>query len=195
MARQPLIVGLGGTTRPHSTSERALRHALDRVAALGFATALFGSPRMPREAYDPTRPERSAEALALVDALRDCDGLIIATPSYHGGVSGLVKNAIDFTEDLREDERAYLQGRAVGCIVCADGPQAMGSTLASLRAIVHALRGWPTPYGATLQASARPFGDADGAGADPLAIQACERVGEEVAGFARMLRASGGASG
>ncbi len=195
MASQPLIVGLGGTTRPHSTSERALRHVLDRAAGFGFATQLFGSPHLPREPYDPTRPERSVEARALVDALRRCDGLVIATPAYHGGISGLVKNAIDFTEDLREDERVYLQGRAVGCVVCADGPQAMGSTLASLRAVVHALRGWPTPYAATIQASTRPFGDVDGTGADPLAIQACERVGEEVAGFARMVRAHGGAFG
>lgn len=191
MASQPLIVGLGGTTRPDSTSERALRHALDRVAALGFATQIFGSPQLPREPYDPTRAERSVEAREMVQALRRCDGLIIATPAYHGGISGLVKNAIDFTEDLREDDRVYLQGRAVGCIVCADGPQAMGSTLASLRAVVHSLRGWPTPYGATLHASTRPFGDAAGAGADPLAIQACERVGEEVAAFARMASAGG----
>ena len=62
--------------------------------------------------------------------LRRADGLIVATPAYHGGVSGLVKNALDFTEDLRGDERVYLSGRAVGCIVCADGAQAMGSTLA-----------------------------------------------------------------
>ena len=55
-------------------------------------------------------------------------GVVIATPSYHGGISGLVKNAIDFVEDMRDDERPYLDGRAVGCIVVADGPQAIGAT-------------------------------------------------------------------
>ena len=95
-----------------------------------------------------------------------------------------MKNALDFTEDLRGDARAYLAGRAVGCIVCADGAQAMGSTLAAMRAIVHALRGWPTPFGATLNASSRPFG-APGQAADPAAVQACELVADEVVQFAR----------
>jgi FMN reductase len=142
---------------------------------------------LPTEIYDPTQLQRSAQATALVAALRLADGVIIATPAYHGGLSGLVKNALDFTEDLRNDARVYLEGRAVGCIVCAEGAQAMGSTLASVRAIVHALRGWPTPYGATLNSTHKPFGSADQA-ADAAAIQACHTVAEQVVDFARMRR-------
>ncbi len=187
MRTVPFIVGLGGTTRPGSTSERALQAALARAAAQGCETLLLGGAQMPTEIFDPTRPERSASALLLVDALRRADGLIIATPSYHGGISGLVKNALDFTEDLRLDDRVYLAGRAVGCIVCADGAQAMGSTLASLRAIVHALRGWPTPFGAAINASTKPFG-APGQAADPAALQACALVADEVVQFAKWVR-------
>ena len=98
-----------------------------------------------------------------------------------------MKNAIDFTEDMRDDALPYFEGRAVGCIVCADGAQAMGSTLASLRAIVHSLRGWPTPYAATLNSREKPFG-VDGQAADPVAIEACRRVGTQVVEFARMAR-------
>lgn len=186
MTVTPLIVGLGGTTRPGSTSERALTVALAHARTLGCETLAFGAAQMPTEPYDPSRPDRSAAARALVDALRRADGVLIVSPAYHGGVSGLVKNAVDFTEDLRDDDRAYLQGRAVGCIVCAEGPQAMGSTLASLRAIVHSLRGWPTPFGAALNSSTRPFG-ADGQPADPAALEACERVAGEVVAFARVM--------
>lgn len=189
MTVTPLIVGLGGTTRAGSTSERALTVALAHARTLGCETLAFGSAQMPTEPYDPSRPDRSPAARALVDALRRADGVLIVSPAYHGGVSGLVKNAVDFTEDLRHDERIYLQGRAVGCIVCAEGPQAMGSTLASLRAIVHSLRGWPTPLGAALNSSTRPFG-AEGQPADPAALKACEMVTEEVVAFARMMRAA-----
>ncbi len=192
MTTRPLIVGLGGTTRPGSTSERALRTALDHARTLGCETLLFGSGQLPQEPYDPALPTRSREAAALVDALRRCDGVIVSTPSYHGGISGLLKNAIDFTEDLRNDTRVYLRGRAVGCIVCAEGAQAMGSTLGALRAVVHALRGWPTPYGAAINSTTRPFGGAEHDEADPAAVLACHRVAEEVAGFARMARAAGG---
>lgn len=186
---EPLhIVGLGGTTRPGSTSERALTEALRVAREAGCTTDLFGADRMPAETYDPTRPERSDAARALVASLRRADGVLIATPAYHGGVSGLVKNAIDFTEDMKDDARPYLDGRAVGCIVVADGPQALGSTLSALRAIVHALRGWPTPYAATLNGRDRPFGDG-GAAPDTAALDACGLVARQVIGFATMARA------
>ena len=68
--------------------------------------------------------------------------------------SGLVKNALDHLEELRTAERPYLEGRPVGCIVIADGVQAVGTTLSSLRSIVHALRGWPTPFGLAMDSRA-----------------------------------------
>jgi FMN reductase len=189
MSDRPFIVGLGGTTRPGSTSERALGVVLQHAESLGCDVRLFGAGDLPLEPYDPGRPERSPQATALVAALRRADGVVIATPSYHGGVSGLVKNAIDFVEDMRSDDRPYLEGRAVGCVVCADGPQAIGATLGALRAVVHALRGWPTPYGAALNPRNAPFGG-PGAEPDPAALRACETVGHEVVSFARMVRAT-----
>jgi FMN reductase len=187
---RPFIVGIGGTTRTGSTTERALLIALEHAQALGCEVLAIGSAALPTETYDPGRPERSPQAQALVAAVRRAHGLIVATPSYHGNISGLVKNALDFVEDTREDAVPYLAGRAVGCIVCADGAQAMGTTLVGLRSVVHALRGWPTPYGATVLSSARPFGG-DGAEADPSAIAVCQRVGAEVVAFARMVLAAG----
>jgi FMN reductase len=184
---KPLIVGIGGTTRVGSTSERALMHALEHARALGCEASMFGADAMPTEPYDPARPDRSEKARAMVAALRAADGVIIATPSYHGGISGLVKNAIDFVEDMRTDERVYFAGRAVGCIVVAEGAQAMGTTITSLRAIVHTLRGWPTPYAATLNSAKKPFGNGD-TGADPDAIKACQLVAQEVVQFAKMMR-------
>ncbi len=194
MAQRPLIVGIGGTTRRDSTSERALRHALRTAESLGAATRLFDGPALPIEPYDPGRDARPPSAVALVDALRRADGVIVATPSYHGSLSGLVKNALDYTEDLREDARPYLDGRAVGCIVVAEGAQAMGSTLMALRSIVHALRGWPTPYAAAVDAKSRPFG-ADGQSPAASVGEALDMVAQQVVEFARMralLQAAGG---
>jgi FMN reductase len=183
----PLIVGVGGTTRPNSSSELALRVALAAAEAMGAATRLVAGPDLPVEPYDPTRPERSPQALALVAAMRAADGLIIASPGYHGSISGLVKNALDFTEDMRGDARPYFDGRAVGVIVSAEGAQALGSTLAAIRSIIHALRGWPTPYAALVNASQKPF-DADGKPTTEVEA-ALSLVGAQVTEFARMRRA------
>ena len=119
--------------------------------------------------------------------VRKADGLIVASPGYHGGVSGLVKNALDLLEDLRDDERCYLDGRAVGCIVNASGWQACVSTLAAMRSIVHALRGWPTPLGATLNTTEKVF-DATGACADEKAAMQLAMVGRHVVEFAHKYR-------
>jgi FMN reductase len=100
-------------------------------------------------------------AQRLLHAVRRADCVVIATPGYHGGMSGLVKNAVDHLELLREDSRPYLEGRAVGVIVSAAGWQACGTTLVSVRSAIHALRGWPTPFGVTVN-SAEQIEDASG---------------------------------
>jgi FMN reductase len=181
---QPLVVGVGGTVRPNSSTERALRVALNAARAAGARTLLFGGMEISSlPMYNPELPERTAEAAALIDAIRAADGVIIGSPGYHGTVSGLVKNALDYLEDTRVDAAPYLHGRAVGCIATAMGWQAAVSTLFGLRAIAHALRGWPTPLGGAVNTAGQVF-DAEGHCLDqPVAFQ-LEKVGHQVVEFA-----------
>jgi FMN reductase len=182
----PLIVGIGGTVRTPSSSERVLGLALAAAEAAGARTQLIGGEVLSRlPIYNPADPGEPPERSALVEAVRAADGVIVATPGYHGSLSGLIKNALDSLEPLREDARPYLDGRAVGCIVVADGWQACGSALAALRSIVHALRGWPTPLGATINSALKPFGD-DGALIDPRDAFQVETVARKVVEFAKM---------
>ena len=184
----PLIVGIGGTVRSPSSSERVLTAALAAAEAAGARTRLIGGEVLSRlPIYNPNDAEHPPERSALVEAVREADGVIVATPGYHGSLSGLIKNALDSLEPLREDIRPYLDGRAVGCIVVADGWQACGSALAALRAIVHALRGWPTPLGATINSALKPFDD-DGALKDPRDAWQVEMVARQVVDFARAWR-------
>ncbi|MGB9068958.1 MAG: NAD(P)H-dependent oxidoreductase [Candidatus Acidiferrales bacterium] len=181
---RPLIVGIGGTTRPASSTDRAIRISLQAAEEAGARTHFFDGrflSRLPH--YVPEHPERNDEQRQLVDTVRRADGLIVASPGYHGGVSGLVKNALDLLDDLRDDERCYLDGRAVGCIVNSAGWQASVSTLAALRSIVHALRGWPTPFGATLNTSEGIF-DANGVCTDQKITAQLTLVGKQVVEFA-----------
>jgi FMN reductase len=182
---KPLIVGLGGTPRPGSSSERALALSLQAAAEEGADTLLISGPALMLPMYFPSTSERTAEAQHLIEAFRRCNGIIISTPAYHGSLSGLIKNALDYTEDLRTDPRVYFDGLAVGCIVCAGGWQAAGQTLAALRAIAHALRGWPTPLGVMLNTSTRLFDD-DGACLDLSAKFQLETVGRQVVQFAKL---------
>lgn len=142
----PLVVGIGGSTRAGSSSELVLRAVLDAAERRGARTDLFAADRMPVRPYDPARVDDAA-APALLDALRRADAVVFASPGYHGQLSGLVKNALDYTEEMRDDERPYLDGRVVACLAVAFGWQAAVNTLTALRQVAHALRAWPTPLG------------------------------------------------
>lgn len=181
---QPLIVGIGGTMTANSSSERVMRHVLAQCAAAGAETVAFDGAAVDLPMYGYGTP-RTDKAVALVEALRRADGVVLASPGYHGTVSGLIKNALDYIEDMAKDERPYFEGRAVGLIAVAAGWQATGSTLATLRSIVHALRGWPTPMAITVNSVMPVFGS-DGTVTDATLLKQLDIMAQQVVGFARM---------
>ncbi|MFJ6852470.1 NADPH-dependent FMN reductase [Streptomyces sp. NPDC091271] len=183
-----LIVGIGGTTRPHSSSELAIVTTLRAAAAHGADTRHFdGSFLASLPHYRPEQPARTEAQLGFVDMVRRADGIIIGTPGYHGGISALVKNALDLLEDLRDDPRPYFQGRPVGCVVTAAGWQACGTTLTSLRSVVHAMRGWPTPLGVTLNTGGTPLFTPDGDCTDRATAARLTELANEVADFSELI--------
>jgi FMN reductase len=191
----PFIVGIGGTTRPGSSTESALRKALEFAQEMGARTRLFGGEALSTlDVFSPEQRERSPAQRAIVEAVRQADAVIFASPGYHGGVSGLVKNAIDLLEDLRGDDRVYLDGMPVGCIVTAAGWQGCNTTLGAMRSIVHALRGWPTPLGVTLNTAGVKLFDAQGACLDAQVEASLKLLAEQVvkpaAAFARSSKKS-----
>jgi FMN reductase len=180
----PLVVGIGGTIGGVSSTERALRIALDAACAQGFRTRLFGGADMARlPLYDPRASGRTAEEHAFVDAVREASAVIISSPGYHGSISGVVKNALDLLEETAKDPRPYLADMPVGLIATAYGWQATGSTIAALRSIVHALRGWPTPFAAAINTQLTKFDDEGGA-SDPAVLEQLRMIGRQVARFA-----------
>ena len=186
---EPLrILAIGGSTRPDSSSERALKAAARGAQRHGAEVRFIVSRDLMVPIYDTETTERTDLAQALVEGYRWADGLLVASPGYHGGISGMIKNAMDNIEDLREHDRVYLDGMAVGCIAVAYGWQATVSTLHQLRQVAHAVRGWPTPLGASVNASLTKI-DHEGNSDDQQAVAQLEAVGQQVAEFARMRQA------
>jgi FMN reductase len=163
--------------------------ALQAAERAGARTRLLGGLFLARlPIYDPGAGNVSPELVEMLAAVREADGLLISTPGYHGSVSGMIKNALDGLEGLRDAERPYLDGRAVGCIVTADGWQAGGTVLLALRTIVHALRGWPTPLGVTFNPSAGRLFDEAGLFSEERDARQIEMLVGQVVDFARAAR-------
>jgi FMN reductase len=157
--RKPFIVGIGGTTRTGSSSEQALALALSYARDKGAETKMYGGNDLLLPMYDPDPGTMTDAGRHLIEDLRRADGIILSSPCYHGGVSGLVKNAIDYTEEMRGDARVYFDGRAIGSIGVGYGYQGPGMVLAQLRQIGHALRGWNVPLGIAVNSAVVKFQD------------------------------------
>ncbi|MEM8673668.1 MAG: NADPH-dependent FMN reductase [Cyanobacteria bacterium P01_G01_bin.67] len=133
------IVGITGSLRPDSYSVIALQQAIRRVEALGAATEIIDLREMTLPfchggSEYPDYPD--------VDILREkvkaADGLILATPEYHGSVSGVLKNALD----LMSFE--HLSDKVTGLISVLGG-QSNSNALNNLRIIVRWVHGWVIP--------------------------------------------------
>lgn len=189
MTRIPHVVGFGGTTRARSTSERLVAAVLAEAEILGATTELFGGEALAAlPHFAPETPVRNEAQTAFLEAIRRADGIIIGSPAYHGGVSGLVKNAIDLVADLQGDPRVFLDGRAVGLVVAAGGWQGAGVTLSAMRDIVHALRGWPTPIG--IAATSSSVFAADGSLQDDPVRKAVQAQAGQIVSFAKQRAAA-----
>jgi FMN reductase len=187
-SRKPFIVGVGGTTRAESSTEQALKFALRRAEALGAETELLVGRDIELPMYDGRPESMTVPSRHLVESIRRADGVIFASPCYHGGVSGLIKNAIDYIEELRGDERTYLDRRAVGIIASGAGYQGPCTVLAQLRQTAHALRGWPVPLGVVINSAVVKF---DTAGCSETSIsRQIEIMTGQVVEFAGMQLAS-----
>ncbi|MEK9735815.1 MAG: NAD(P)H-dependent oxidoreductase [Candidatus Nanopelagicales bacterium] len=182
------LLAMGGSTRPESTTERALAMVAQAARTAGADVEVICGRELMLPIYDTETSDRVDGAVRLVNAVRRADGLVIVSPGYHGAISGLIKNALDYFEDLVNDPRPYLHGMAVGCVAVADGWQAAVTTLHQIRQVAHALRGWPTPLGVAVNSGADRLLSADTHDARQLHM-----VGEQVVQFARMYRLVEGA--
>ena len=133
------IVGITGSLRPKSYSAIALEEAIERVQSLGAETETLDLREMNLPFCDggsdyPDYPD--------VDLMRDkvkaADGLILATPEYHGSLSGVLKNALD----LMSFE--HLSDKVTG-VISVLGGQSNSNSLNDLRIILRWVHGFVIP--------------------------------------------------
>lgn len=151
------VVGIGGALRESSTSETALNWMLFSLKTEGCETSSFVGADLEFAMFSPRGGNDDERLAGYLEAVRNADAVVLSSPVYHGAPSGLIKNAIDHLQPLMDDNRTYLTGRPVLCMAAGGGLQGAVNTLSSLRDIVHALRGWPTPMQVPISSSAKPF--------------------------------------
>lgn len=137
-ARPVRILGLGGSMREQSLSLGLLRTTLNLAAASGAETVLADMRQLDLPIYSPDRPlaDYPPAMIWLLEEARAADAFIFCSPTYHGTVSGVVKNALDALDFLIDDTPRYLGGKPVG-LLALGGPSAANV----ITALGHAARG------------------------------------------------------
>jgi FMN reductase len=181
------VVGIGGSTRKGSSTEVVVEAVLDGLRRAGAETRLYAGDDLILPMYEQT-PSCADAGQQLVTDVRRADAVVIGSPGYHGTISGLVKNVLDYFEETSRDASPYLDRKAVGCVATAYGWQAAVNTLTTLRQIVHALRGWPTPYGIAINATGGVVKD-DGSFTDERQQLGIDVMVQQILDFSRAMRA------
>lgn len=139
------VLGIGGSTRQTSKSLVLLKSALRMVEEAGAAVSLADVRALDLPIYDDERPlaEYPASLHQLLADTRAADAFIFCSPTYHGTVSGAVKNALDALNFLFDDEPRFLGGKPVALLALGGGGAA--NVLNSLHHATRALNGLTIP--------------------------------------------------
>ena len=175
------IVGIAGSLRPNASSYQALAVAIQRVQALGADTQVLDLRQMqlPFCNGDKEYPDYP-DVMRLQEAVQEADGLILATPEYHGSVSGVLKNALDL---MSFDQ---LSGKVTGLISVLGG-QSNSNALNDLRVIMRWVHGWVIPEQVAIGQSWKAF-DKDGKLLDENISQRFDQFAESLVENTRKLR-------
>ena len=175
------IVAIAGSLRPDSNSYQALMQAVQRVQALGAEVEILDLRKMNLPFCDggeeyPDYPDVEK----LREAVKQADGIILATPEYHGSVSGVLKNALD----LMSFE--HLSGKVAGLISVLGG-QSNNNALNDLRIIMRWVHGWVIPEQIAVGQAWKAFG-AEGKLLDEKLAQRFDQFAQSLVENTRKLR-------
>jgi len=179
------IVGIGGSLNENSTTLAALKLALQGAAEAGAEVELFDVRTLDLPFYRPGGEVPEA-AKRLAQSVYEADGLLWASPLYHGTISGSFKNAIDWLQLLADRRPAYLTDKVVGLISTAGGAHGV-QAVSTMQAIVHALRGISVSRFVPIPRAWQVFGKA-GAIKDAQFETQLRLLGAEVVELARRVR-------
>jgi len=143
VAQEIIVAGIVGSLREDSKTRIAVRTALEGAAESGAVTRLIDL-RDYDLPYCNEDEEVSDAVLRLQRDVGPAHGLILGTPEYHGGYSGILKNAIDL---MGFDE---FEGKIVGLVGVSGGSLGASQALQGLRIIGRALHAWVIPQQASI---------------------------------------------
>jgi len=175
------IVGIGGSLRKDSYSQLALEIAARRVEALGAEVEILDLRQMQLPfCHGGDEYPGYPDVERLQNTVQQADGLILATPEYHGSVSGVLKNALDLMGFEQLDSK-------VAGLISVLGGQPNSNALNDMRLIMRWVHAWVIPEQIAIGQAWKAFG-ADGKLLDEKLSQRFDQFAQSLVENTRKLR-------
>lgn len=173
------VTGLCGSIRNGSYTRMALEIALRGAEEAGAQTELIDLRDYSVIFCDGNDDESlyPEDIFKMRNAVRRAQGIILATPEYRGGYSGVLKNALDL---MGFEE---FEGKMLGLIGVSGGRLGAFGAMHSLRDVGRALHAWVIPEQASVPQAWQVF-DEQGQCKDPETEKRLKEVGRQVVRFA-----------
>ena len=132
-------------TRPETTGRKITSYLHHQLREKGYSVSEVNVSDAHIPFFELRQPHPAPAVEEMVDAFLQSDLQIWLTPLYHGGMTGAMKNCLDWLELTSKNEKPYLTDKVIGLVCWADGGQAMQG-INAMDAVAKALRAWVIPY-------------------------------------------------
>jgi len=173
------IAILAGSNRHNAASTSILRYIKTILEARNIAVSFIDLSVTQLPHYSPDLEIVHPEIDSLITVINQADGLIFATPEYHGSISGSLKNALDYLDNC------HVAGKPVLTVSAAGGPLGI-SSLIHLQGIIRNLHGILCPEWISVGGGQLLF-DRDGVPQDKEIIQRIDQAVEQFIGLVKKL--------
>jgi len=136
------LLGIGSSLRKNSSSNKTLKIVLDKSQRYGANTSIIELSKSNFPIFNPNKPKEVSEDIEKInDQVINADAFILATPDYHGSMSGGMKNFLDYYW-------YEFSGKIFGYIVSS---HEKGLTVMDhMRTTIRQCYGWSLPYGLSI---------------------------------------------
>jgi len=136
--------------RSNSTAERISSHLRNAFDELSVEAEIYNMADSGVPLFDITLNKTPLAVEIMNNKFREADVHVWLTPLYHGSMTGVMKNCLDWLEYSAKLPSPYLTGKMVGMSCWADGVQAMQG-INAMDAVGKALRAWTVPFSVPIQ--------------------------------------------
>ena len=182
------ILGIAGSMRQQSYSTRALRMVLEEAKKYDSKSYVLELRKINLPVYDPNgntsddpssnnnnKSDNSLEGITT--ALRWADAFVLASPDYHGSMSGGMKNFLDyFWEDFA--------GKTFGYVIAS---HEKGLTVGDqMRTAIRQCYGWSMPYNISINGE-KDF-DSKGNLVNPTLAERIKMLARDLVTYGTLIR-------